>query len=189
VQLLALRPDLRVEPLRGNLQTRLRKLDEGGFDAIVLAAAGLKRLGLGHRIRQRLPQLVPCAGQGALGIEVKGGQAAWLGQLAKLSHGPTALACGAERAVSRALGGSCSVPLAAHAVWRGAELHLEAAFGTDSLGTDSLGTDSQGHPSQVNSSQVNSSRLLRVSAQHPRRRAPRRTSGQRLAPTRCVNRL
>lgn len=128
-QLMALRPDLRIEPLRGNLQTRLRKLDEGQFDAIVLAAAGLKRLGLGERIRAPLAQLLPCAGQGALGIEVLAGRTEVLAACEHLAHAPTWLACAAERAVSRRLGGSCSVPLAAHAVFEGPSLRLRAAFG------------------------------------------------------------
>ena len=131
VQLLAARPDLRIEPLRGNLDTRLRKLDEGGYDAIVLAAAGLKRLGLEARIRVRFEpeQMLPCAGQGALGIEVREDAGALRAQLAELADRPTWLAVEAERAVSRALGGSCSVPLAAHAIWRGAQLELRAALG------------------------------------------------------------
>lgn len=130
-QLLALRPDLKLEPLRGNLQTRLRKLDEGGFDAIVLAAAGLKRLGLGERIRQPLPQLIPCAGQGALGIECLGDRRDLVEALGRLGDMDTWLACAAERAVSRQLGGSCSVPLAAHATEQGGVLQLVAAYGLD----------------------------------------------------------
>ncbi|MDE2566238.1 MAG: hydroxymethylbilane synthase, partial [Burkholderiales bacterium] len=131
VQLLALRPDLRIEPLRGNLDTRLRKLDEGGFDAIVLAAAGLKRLGLGSRIRSRfgLRQMIPAAGQGALGLEVREDAQALRALLAQTRHEPTWLATQAERAVSRALGGSCSLPLAAHATWQGGRLQLVAALG------------------------------------------------------------
>jgi len=131
VQLGALRPDLVVEPLRGNLDTRLRKLDEGKYDAIVLAAAGLKRLGLGERIRDRFDarQMLPCAGQGALGIEVRADNAALLERLATLTHQPTWLAVQAERAVSRALGGSCSMPLAVHAAWQGGRLHLQAVLG------------------------------------------------------------
>jgi hydroxymethylbilane synthase len=131
VQLLAQRPDLRIEPLRGNLDTRLRKLDEGGYDAIVLAAAGLMRLGLESRIRARFDvnTMIPAAGQGALGIEVREEQRALHAQLAGTAHAPTALACEAERAVSRALGGSCTVPLAAHAVWDGGTLQLRAALG------------------------------------------------------------
>ena len=131
VQLLARRPDLRIEPLRGNLDTRLRKLDEGGFDAIVLAAAGLKRLGLAARIRSLFDtdSMIPAAGQGALGIEVREDAAALRETLARLVHAPTWLAAHAERAVSRALGGSCSMPLAAHATWQGETLTLQAALG------------------------------------------------------------
>lgn len=118
--------------MRGNLDTRLRKLDEGGYDAIVLAAAGLKRLGLASRIRQHfdVATMIPCAGQGALGIEVHG-RSAELGQrLGALADMPTWLAVEAERAVSRALGGSCSMPLAAHAVWTvDGTLALDAALG------------------------------------------------------------
>jgi hydroxymethylbilane synthase len=131
VQLLALRPDLRMAPLRGNLDTRLRKLDEGRFDAIVLAAAGLKRLGLAGRIRSRFSaqQMIPAAGQGALGVEVRADAQALRAQLAELTDRATWLATHAERAVSRTLGGSCSVPLAAHAVWQGQTLVLHAALG------------------------------------------------------------
>jgi hydroxymethylbilane synthase len=130
-QLLALRPDLRIDPLRGNLDTRLRKLDEGQYDAIVLAAAGLKRLGLGERIASLFDtaQMTPAAGQGALGIEIRS-DAADLGRaLSALVHRPTWLAVHAERAVSRALGGSCSMPLAAHATWLGDQLRIDVALG------------------------------------------------------------
>ncbi len=131
VQLLAERPDLRIEPLRGNLDTRLRKLDEGQYDAIVLAAAGLKRLGLSARIRAvfDVKRMIPAAGQGALGIEVREDDAALRQTLAELVDTPTWLAAHAERAVSRSLGGSCSMPLAAHAVWNGPVLSLQAALG------------------------------------------------------------
>jgi hydroxymethylbilane synthase len=131
VQLLAVRPDLQIEPLRGNLDTRLRKLDEGGFDAIVLAAAGLMRLGLAERIRARFEpaQMIPAAGQGALGIEVREDATELRAQLAQMIHWPTLLAVEAERAVSRGLGGSCSMPLAAHAVWADGQLVLDAALG------------------------------------------------------------
>ena len=130
-QLRNLRPDLRIEPLRGNLDTRLRKLDDGGYDAIVLAAAGLKRLGLASRIRTTFDeaQMIPAAGQGALGIEVRADATALRAQLAQLVDTRTWLAVHAERAVSRALGGSCSMPLAAHAVWRGDQLVITAALG------------------------------------------------------------
>ena len=131
VQLLSVRPDLDVQPLRGNLDTRLRKLDEGGYDAIVLAAAGLMRLGLEDRIASRFePEtMLPCAGQGALGIEVRSDAHALREQLAQMIHRPTWFAVLAERAVSRALAGSCSMPLAAHAVWQGDTLTLRAALG------------------------------------------------------------
>jgi len=130
-QLRNLRPDLRIEPLRGNLDTRLRKLDDGGYDAIVLAAAGLKRLGLASRIRSTFDeaQMIPAAGQGALGIEVRADATALRAQLAQLIDVRTWLAVHAERAVSRALGGSCSMPLAAHAVWQGSQLVITAALG------------------------------------------------------------
>ena len=131
VQIANSRPDLRIEPLRGNLDTRLRKLDEGGYDAIVLAAAGLKRLGLAARIRSTFDteRMIPAAGQGALGIEVREDAAELRDRLAGLTHAPTWLAAHAERAVSRSLGGSCSMPLAAHATWQDGQLVLDAALG------------------------------------------------------------
>ena len=131
VQLRALRPDVQVDPLRGNLDTRLRKLDEGRHDAIVLAAAGLNRLALSSRIRSLFDaaQMIPCAGQGALAIEVRSGASALREMLAALNDRATWLAVTAERAVSRALGGSCSMPLAAHAQWQGDDLCLDAALG------------------------------------------------------------
>ncbi len=130
-QLLAARPDLDIQPLRGNLDTRLRKLDEGGYDAIVLAAAGLTRLGLAARIRAcfDVQEMIPAAGQGALGLEVRADAIALRELLAQTSHHATEWATQAERAVSRRLGGSCSMPLAAHARWRGASLVIEAALG------------------------------------------------------------
>ncbi len=131
VLLRALRPDLKIEPLRGNLDTRLRKLDEGQYDAIVLAAAGLKRLGLAQRIRQTFEpaQMLPSAGQGALAIEVRSERADLLELLAPLADQRTWMAVAAERAVSRAMGGSCSMPLAAHASFSGEYLQLAAAWG------------------------------------------------------------
>ena len=131
VLLRALRPDLRIEPLRGNLDTRLRKLDEGQYAGIVLAAAGLKRLGLGERIRHifETEQMLPAAGQGALGIEVRAGRPDLQSLLAPLADQGTWLRVAAERAVSRAMGGSCSMPLAAHAEVEGEVLRLRAAWG------------------------------------------------------------
>lgn len=131
VLLQALRPDLKIEPLRGNLDTRLCKLDEGQYDAIVLAAAGLKRLKMGERIRATLTPtaMLPAAGQGALGIEVRSDRQDLIDALAPLAHMPTWLTVTAERAVSRAMGGSCSMPLAAHGTLTGTTLQLDAAWG------------------------------------------------------------
>jgi len=142
VLLRALRPDLVIEPLRGNLDTRLRKLDEGQYAAIVLAAAGLKRLGLANRIAAVFEPTVmlPAAGQGALGIEVRAGRQDLVNALAPLAHWPTWLAVTAERAVSRAMGGSCSMPLAAYATWGsdasgGDVLQIHAAWGEPDTAT------------------------------------------------------
>ncbi len=127
----ARRPDLKIEPLRGNLDTRLSKLDDGLYDAIVLAAAGLKRLGLAQRIRDIFEPdvMLPAAGQGALGIEVRGNRQEVIDALAPLAHHTSWLAVAAERAVSRAMGGSCSMPLAAFATLEADTLTLDAAWG------------------------------------------------------------
>ncbi len=134
VLLKALRPDLNIQPLRGNLDTRLRKLDEGQYHAIVLAAAGLKRLGLESRIRGTFApaDMLPAAGQGALGIEVRTERADLIEALGTLAHLPTWLAVTAERTVSRAMGGSCSMPLAAfvtNSTQAGSSMQLHAAWG------------------------------------------------------------
>ena len=116
-------PHLKIQPLRGNLDTRLGKLDKGEYAAIILAAAGLKRLGMAERIRSLLTpdDSLPAAGQGALGIEIRAGRPEISSWLSPLNHGPSAMAVTAERAVSRALGGSCDVPLAAYAIWESAD--------------------------------------------------------------------
>ncbi|MEY4000902.1 MAG: hypothetical protein RI968_20 [Pseudomonadota bacterium] len=117
-QLRALFPKLRVVALRGNLDTRLSKLDRGEMQAIILAAAGLKRLGMADRIRQVIPPetMLPAAGQGALGIEVRANDADSQRLVSVLADAQTTQEVYAERAVSRALGGSCQVPLAAYCV-------------------------------------------------------------------------
>ena len=127
----ALRPDLKIEALRGNLDTRLKKLDDGLYDGIVLAAAGLKRLGLASRIRTVFEpeHMLPAAGQGALGIEVRSDRTDVAQVLQALLHTPTWLAVSAERAVSRVMGGSCSMPLAAFAIWQGEVLSIRAIWG------------------------------------------------------------
>lgn len=117
-QLKALFPHLKIVPLRGNLDTRLAKLDRGEMQAIILAAAGLKRLGMADRIAQIITpdRLLPAAGQGALGIEIRSDDSITRDALAPLIHKSTFHEVRAERAVSRALGGSCQVPLAAYCV-------------------------------------------------------------------------
>ncbi len=117
-QLQARLPHLKIESLRGNLQTRLRKLDEGQYAAIILAAAGLIRLGLEARIRSAIsPELsIPAVGQGALGIEICTNRPDLLSVLAPLNHADTQVCVEAERGMSRALAGSCTVPLGAYAI-------------------------------------------------------------------------
>ena len=136
VLLNALRPDLKIEPLRGNLDTRLKKLDAGHYQGIILAAAGLKRLGLSNRIRSIFEPhvMLPAAGQGAIGIEVNSDRTDLLDAMATLNHIETTVAVYAERAVSRTMGGSCSMPLAAHATVSGEYLTLQAAWGDLELG-------------------------------------------------------
>jgi hydroxymethylbilane synthase len=123
-QLRQLRPDLQVESVRGNLDTRLRKLDEGQYDAILLAAAGLKRLGWGGRIAEILApeQMCPAVGQGALAIETRAG----FEGVALLDHPATHAAVLAERAVLGALGGGCQVPIGAYATVSGGSIHILA---------------------------------------------------------------
>ncbi len=119
-------PHLTIESLRGNVQTRLRKLDEGQYAAIILAAAGLIRLALSERIRQFIsPELsIPAVGQGALGIEINADRTDLIEILAPLNHIDTQLCVEAERGMSRALAGSCTVPLGAYAVRQGSQINI-----------------------------------------------------------------
>jgi hydroxymethylbilane synthase len=119
-------PGLEVRPLRGNVNTRLRKLDEGQYDAIILAAAGLKRLGFGERIRDLIDpdESLPAPGQGALALECRADRPDVFAALAPLADVATTLAVTAERAFSRALSGSCHTPLAAYATWQEGALWL-----------------------------------------------------------------
>ena len=121
-------PNLQIRPLRGNVNTRLSKLDAGEFSAIILAAAGLQRLGLQGRIRTLLEpeEMLPAAGQGALGIEILSSRSQLADWLAPLSCSQTEACVRAERSVSRLLGGSCQVPLAAYARLHNGRLMLEA---------------------------------------------------------------
>jgi len=127
-QIRALFPKLIVQPLRGNLDTRLGKLDRGEYDAIILAAAGLRRLGLSERIRSLLDPVIslPAAGQGALGIEILESRAELAEWLAPLSCANSTACALAERSVSRVLGGSCQVPLAAFAQVQGQTINIDA---------------------------------------------------------------
>jgi len=127
-QLKAVRPDLDVHPLRGNVDTRLRKLEVGEYDAIVLAAAGLNRLGKTELIRQIIPaeMMCPAAGQGALGIEIRAGDSATRQHLAFLDDAAARATTTCERALLNKLGGGCQVPIGAFAQVRDGGLHLVA---------------------------------------------------------------
>jgi hydroxymethylbilane synthase len=129
-------PHLAVEAIRGNVGTRIAKLDRGEFDGLVMAAAGLKRLGLAERIRQIIPTSVslPSPGQGALGIEIRAADPEMAAFVAPLNDPRTRAATAAERAVSRALGGSCQVPLAAYAEIEGGQMRLRALVGNHRTG-------------------------------------------------------
>jgi hydroxymethylbilane synthase len=146
-QLRAHFPHLKVQPLRGNVQTRLRKLDEDQFAAIILAAAGLKRLGLGHRITAFLsPELsLPAVGQGALGIECLAERADLIELVRPLHHLQTTQCVEAERAMSRALGGSCQVPLGGFAQITGEVLRLRG-FVARQDGTQIISDELSGKP-------------------------------------------
>ena len=130
-QLRAKFPHLTINPLRGNVQTRLSKLDNGDYDAVILAAAGLQRLGLNGRIREILSPAdsLPAAGQGALGIEIAARRTDLADILRPLNHEETAACVTAERALARALGGSCQVPLAAYCVMEDGLLTLNGLVG------------------------------------------------------------
>jgi hydroxymethylbilane synthase len=149
-QIQARLPHLKIESLRGNLQTRLRKLDEGQYAAIILAAAGLKRLGLESRITQLIgpEQSIPAVGQGALGIEIRDDRNDMRALLAPLNHPETAACVEAERAMSRALAGSCTVPLGAFARISGNQLHI-IGFVASVDGGEMVREEVQGAPSHA----------------------------------------
>jgi hydroxymethylbilane synthase len=154
-QVMERHPALVIRLLRGNVETRLAKLDRGEYDAIVLAVAGLVRLGLEARIRSRLEidESLPAAGQGALGIECLEARGDLRAIIAPLADAATAACVRAERAVSRALGGSCALPLAAYAEMSGGRLHLRAlvasADGRRTARADADGTDPERLGGQV----------------------------------------
>jgi hydroxymethylbilane synthase len=131
-QLLHVRPDLKIKQLRGNLDTRLRKLDEGLFDAIILAAAGVKRLGLHNRITEILPfeLSLPAIGQGAIGIECRTDDEFIRTRIAPLNHEETSVCVRAERAFLKKLEGGCQVPIAAHARLAGGRIQMDGLVGS-----------------------------------------------------------
>jgi len=126
-QLKHLRHDLVIKDLRGNVDTRLRRLDEGHYDALILASAGLRRLGLVDRITAPIPpeEVLAAVGQGAIGIETRADDTTTIAVVNKLDHEPTRLACTAERSLLRALGGGCQLPIAGQAVVYYQQLRLE----------------------------------------------------------------
>ena len=127
-QLKSLCPRVRIKDLRGNVDTRLRKLDDGQYDAVILASAGLLRLGLANRINFAIPpaEMLPAVGQGAIAVETRADNEAAIDAACKLQHDQTRVACVAERALLRSLGGGCQLPIAAHAVVNEKTLRLEA---------------------------------------------------------------
>jgi len=149
-QLRALRPDLQIEDIRGNVDTRLRKLDEGRYDAIVLASAGLRRLGWENRITELFDPCIMCpaVGQGALAVETRDdGGAAF--QIAKrLEHAETRAAVTAERAVLASLGGGCQAPMGAHGTVRNEALHIDALIVSPD-GRQLIRQETRGHVSEA----------------------------------------
>lgn len=148
--LLALRPDLKVTELRGNVDTRLRKLDEGQYEAIILACAGLQRLGLGDRITETLDGTgwLPASTQGIIGLQCREDDAPTKALIAPLADQDTAVVAFAERAVARVLEASCQVPLAVHAVLTGDTVQLDAVVGTPD-GTEVVKASGQAPASQA----------------------------------------
>ena len=157
-------PNLIVRPLRGNLDTRLRKLDQGEYAAIILAAAGLIRLGLPERIKAFIEpeQSLPAAGQGAMAIEVSSNRSDLIELLAPLNHLASELAVNAERAISKAFGGSCQIPLAAFATVVEGHMHLRAMVATPD-GTRIARAEASGNADQ--SATLVSQVVLALSAQ------------------------
>ncbi len=144
-QLLYVRPDLQIKELRGNVDTRLRKLDAGEYDAIILAAAGLRRLGLSERISSYLTpiEMLPAIGQGALGLECRADDERTINLLSPLDDARTRAACIAERSLLRTLGGGCQLPIAGHALVYLDVLHLQGLVANTS-GTHVVRSSSEG---------------------------------------------
>jgi hydroxymethylbilane synthase len=149
-QVKSLRGDVEIKDVRGNVDTRLRKLDEGQYDALILAAAGLTRLGLRDRISAYISttEILPAVGQGALAIEARAQDHFTLELVAQLTHRPTELACLAERSLLRNLGGGCQLPIAAHATVDGPHLVLEGLVAMPD-GTRILREQISGNPARA----------------------------------------
>ncbi|MBU6468028.1 MAG: hydroxymethylbilane synthase [Betaproteobacteria bacterium] len=154
-------PHLTITPLRGNLDTRLKKLDQGEYDAIILASAGLKRLGLGNRIKAHisLDESIPAVGQGALAIEFRSEDTALKELLQPLINKTTEQCVLSERALSRQLSGSCDVPLGAHAVIKDGQLILKAFVGRPD-GSLILRASATGKPEEYHSIGLNCANQL-----------------------------
>ena len=149
-QLLSKRPDLKIKDLRGNVNSRLAKLDNGDYDAIILACAGLLRLEMADRIKQRLSSswILPAVGQGAVGLEARKGDEETLNLLSVLNHTDTADRVIAERALNKRLEGGCQVPIASYATLDGDTLHLQALVGEPD-GSHVVKGDISGHRSKA----------------------------------------
>lgn len=134
-QLKALRPDVQIKDLRGNVDTRLRKLDEGDYDAIILASAGLRRLGWADRISAALSidEMLPAVGQGALGLETRADDSETINLIQSLNHEETKIACITERAYLRGLGGGCQLPIAGHAVVKDNRVYLAGLLANETF--------------------------------------------------------
>ena len=132
LQMRNLLPDVRIVPLRGNLDTRIRKIESEGLDGVIVAAAGIRRMGWLHRVSQFIPVevMIPAVGQGALGIEMRTGDSSLAEMLAFLNHSATWMEVGAERSFLQRLGGGCQLPIAAYATIRGEELTLRGLVGS-----------------------------------------------------------
>lgn len=151
-QLLSIRPDLKIAQLRGNLDTRLRKLDEGQFDAIILAAAGVKRLGWAERITETIePEVsLPAIGQGAIGIECRVDDDFINNLIAPLNHSETSICVRAERACLKKLEGGCQVPIAAHTTLNNGKLSMDGLVGSVS-GDRIIKSHIEGNPKDAES--------------------------------------
>jgi hydroxymethylbilane synthase len=132
MQMRNLLPDVQIVPLRGNLDTRIKKIEAEGLDGVIVAAAGIRRMGWIHRVSQFIPAevMLPAVGQGALGIELRADDSSLADMLAFLNHPATSMEVGAERSFLQRLGGGCQLPIAAYAQIRGKELTVRGLVGS-----------------------------------------------------------